>query len=55
MFDVGDNNKVRYHDQLRGKYRGSTHWSWNINPKLTKKVPVILHNLEGYLIMQTKF
>ena len=40
---------------LHGKYKGSFHWSGNINLKLTKKVPVIFHNLRGYgshLIMQ---
>ena len=25
-----------------------SHWSWNINFKLTKKVSVIFHNLRGY-------
>ena len=42
LFVAGD-NKVRDHDHVIGKYRGSTHWSCNINLKLTKKVPVILH------------
>ena len=47
LFDVGD-NKVRYHCHIAGKYTDSTHWSCNINLKLTKKVPVIFHNLRGY-------
>ena len=54
LFDVGD-NKVRDHCHVTRKYRGSAHWSCNINLKLTKKVPVIFHNLRGYdshLIMQ---
>ena len=54
LFDLGD-NKVRDHDHITGKYRGSVHWSCNINFKWTKKVPVIFHNLKGYnsyLIMQ---
>ena len=54
LFDAGD-NKVRVHCDITGKYKGSAHWSCNINRKLTKKVPVIFHNLRGYdrhLIMQ---
>ena len=48
-FDIKD------HDHITGKYRGSPHWSCNINLKLTKKVPVNFHDLKGYdshLIMQ---
>ena len=41
-------NKVRDHCHISGKYRGATHWSCNINLKITKKVPVIFHNLKGY-------
>ena len=52
-FGVGD--KVRDHCHITRNYRGSAHWSCNVNLKLTKKVPVIFHNLRGYvshLIMQ---
>ena len=41
-------NKVRDHCHITGKYRGPTHYSCNINLKITKKVPVIFHNLKGY-------
>ena len=47
MFDVSD-NKVRDHCHIRRKYRSAAHWSCNVNFKMTKKVPVIFHNLEGY-------
>ena len=46
LFDVGD-NKVRDHGHITGKYRGSAHWSCNINLKLTVKIPVIFHKLKG--------
>ena len=54
LFDVRD-DKVRDHFHITGKYRGSAHWSCNINLGLTKKVLVIFHNLGGYdshLIME---
>ena len=47
FFDVSD-NKVRDHCNVTRKNRGTTHWSCNVNFKMTKKVPVILHNLGGY-------
>ena len=47
LFDARD-NKVRDHDHVTGKYRGSAHWSCKINLKWTKKVPVIFHNLKCY-------
>ena len=54
LFDTGD-DKVREHCHMTRKYRGSAHWSSNINIKLTRKVPVIFHDLRScdrYLIMQ---
>ena len=32
-----DDNKVRDHCHITGKYRGAAHWSCNINLKLVKK------------------
>ena len=44
-----DNDDERERDcYIAGKYRGAAHWSCSINLQLTKKVPVIFHNLRGY-------
>ena len=43
-----EDEKVRDHCHITGKYRGSAHWDCNINFQLTKKIPVIFHNLVGY-------
>ena len=43
-----DDNKVRDHCHITGKYRAAAHWSCNINLKIGKKVPVIFHNLKGH-------
>ena len=47
LFDAGD-NKVRDHCHITGKYRGAAYWSCNVNLKLSKKIPVIFHNLRCY-------
>ena len=43
-----DEEKVRDHCHVTGKFRGAAHWSCNINPEWTKKNAVICHNLRGY-------
>ena len=43
-----DDEKVRDYCQITSKFRGAAHWDCNINFQLTKKVPVIFHNLKGY-------
>ena len=56
LCDIVD-EKVRDHCHISGKFRGAAHFSCNANLKITKKVPVIFHNLRGYdghLIMKER-
>ena len=43
-----DDENVRDHCHVIGKFRGAAHWDCNINFQSTKKVPVIFHNLKDY-------
>ena len=43
-----DDEKVRDHCHITGKFRGAAHWDCNINFQWTKKVSVLFHNLRGY-------
>ena len=43
-----DEEKIRDLCHVASKFRGAAHQNYNVNLKLTKKVPVILHNLRGY-------
>ena len=43
-----EDEKRRDHCHITGKFRGAAHWDRNINFQLTKKIPIIFHNLKGY-------
>ena len=45
---VERDNSVRDDNHITGKYRGSSHNGCNLKLKLSKKIPVIFHNLKGY-------
>ena len=40
--------KFRDYCHITSKFRGAAHWDCNINFQLTKKVPVVFHNLKNY-------
>ena len=43
-----EDDKVRDHCHLTGKYRGAAHNSCNLKYKVPNFIPIILHNLAGY-------
>ena len=47
LFELMD-EKVRYQCHISGKFRGAAQFSCNANFKISKKVPVVFHNLKGY-------
>ena len=53
LFDVED-EIVRDYCHITGKYGGAAHFSCNANLKLSKKVPLIFHNLRGYQSFDNK-
>ena len=46
-----DDNKVRDHCHITGKYRQAAHWSYKFNLKTSKKLPLIIHN-DSHLIFK---
>ena len=47
-FINNNEEKVRDHCCITDKFRGAAHGNCNVNFQLTKKVPVIFHNLRDY-------
>ena len=43
-----DKDKVRDYCHITGKYRGAPHKKCNSVLRIPRKLPIILHNLEGY-------
>ena len=43
-----EDEKVRDHCHVTGKFRGAAHHSCNVNCQSTKKIPVTFHNLRDY-------
>ena len=48
MLIDNEEEKVRDHCHVTGKFRGTAHWDCNINFQLTIKVSVIFLSLRGY-------
>ena len=42
------NDKVKDHCHITGKYRGSAYKKCNLKLVISKKLPILFHNLEGY-------
>ena len=45
---IENDNKVRDHCHITGKYRSAAHRNCNINLKISKKLVIIFHDLRGY-------
>ncbi|GFT96391.1 uncharacterized protein NPIL_66571 [Nephila pilipes] len=43
-----EDDKVRDHCHLSGRYRGAAHNSCNLQYKMRKMIPVVFHNLKNY-------
>ena len=40
--------EIRNHWHITGKYRGAAHSQCNLKLRISRKLPIIFHNLEGY-------
>ena len=41
-------DKVRYHCHVTGKFRGAAHDNCNKKLRITRKLPIVFHKLQGY-------
>ena len=48
IYNKNNEEKVIDHCHVTGKFRGAAHREYNVNLKLTRKVPVIFNNLRSY-------
>ena len=42
--DYVNRKKVKDHCHYTGKFRGAAHSKWNLNYKVLKEIPIIIHN-----------
>ena len=47
-FNAIDNDEIKDHCHLTGKYRGAAHNKCNVQYKKPKFIPVVFHNLSGH-------
>ena len=45
---INNKDKVRDHCHITGKFRGAAHKECNLKLRIPRKIPIIVHNLEGY-------
>ena len=45
---INNKDKVRDHCHVTGKFRGAAHKEYNSKLRIPKKIPITVHNLEGY-------
>ena len=45
---INNKDKVRDHCHITGKYRGAAHKKCNSELRISRKLPIIFHKLEGY-------
>ena len=45
---IKNKDKVRDHCHITGEYRGPAHSKCNLKLKMSRKLPIVFHNLEGY-------